>query len=71
MWSGYIKEVRRDSFGDTIHEDELSPANTNKYEGVITHPVTSYDKDRTYPHLPLPTNAIPKQLRFTDWKNRK
>ena len=71
MWGGYMKEVLGNAFGDVIHPDELSPANTNKYEGVNTHPVIRYDKDTSYPHLPLPTNAIPKDLRFTDWKNRK
>lgn len=71
MWSGYMQEVRGNASGDVMHRDELSPANTIKYEGVITHPVESYVKDTSYPHLPLPTNAIPKQLRFTDWKNRK
>ena len=50
MWGGYMQEVRGNAFGDVIHPDELSPANTNKYEGVITHPVTRYDKDNTYPH---------------------
>ena len=71
MWGVYMKEVRGNASGDVIHPDELSPSNTRKYEGVNTHPCESYVKDTSYPHLPLPTNAIPKQLRFTDWKNRK
>ena len=71
MWGVYMNEVRKGAGGDFIHSQEYSLSNTDKYEGVDTHPVAKYEKDINYPHLPLPTNAIPKQLRFTDWKNRK
>ena len=71
MWGIYMNEVRRIASDDVIHSQEYSLSNTDKYKGVDTHPVSKYEKDINYPHLPLPTNAIPKQLRFTDWKNRK
>ena len=71
MWGKYMDEVRACASGDVIHSEDLSPSNTDKYDGLVTHPVAKYEKDINYPHLPLPTNAIPKQLRFTDWKNRK
>ena len=50
MWAGYMKEVRANASGDVMHPDELSPANTHHYEGVVTHPVDCYDKDVTYQH---------------------
>ena len=53
MWSVYMDEVRANAFGDVIHPNELSPANTDKYAGLVTHPVESYEKDITYPHHEL------------------
>ena len=70
MWRDYMYDVRRCASGDNINSNE-SPKLINDYQGVITHPVSKYEKDMNYPHQPLPTKSIPKQLRFTDWKNRK
>ena len=57
MWAGYMQEVRNNAVGDSFEPDSVNELmlGINDYRDVETHPVTTFSKDRDYPHGALPT----------------